>query len=150
MEVEHAEPADADALAAIFTAARRQAMPWLPELHSEAEDRHFIADRVMGVSEVLVARRTHQPVGFVSLKDDMVEHLYVRPDAQRAGIGTALLEAAKERCPLGLRLWVFQRNEGARSFYARHGFTEIERTDGAGNEEREADVLLAWPGRPAS
>ena len=83
VEVEHAEPADAEALAAIFTAARRHAMPWLPELHSEAEDRHFIADRVMGVSDVLVARRTYQPVGFVSLRDDMVEHLYVRPDAQR-------------------------------------------------------------------
>ena len=76
-----------------------------------------------------------------------MEHLYVRPDAQRTGIGTALIEAAKERRPAGLRLWVFQRNEAARAFYARHDFTEVELTDGAGNEEREPDVLLAWTGR---
>jgi hypothetical protein len=26
----------------------------------------------------------------------------------------------------------------------RHGFTEVELTDGSGNEEREPDVRLAW------
>ena len=78
----------------------------------------------------------------------MVEHLYVRPDAQRVGIGAALLEAAKARRPAGLRLWVFQRNHGARAFYARHGFAEMELTDGADNEEREPDVLLAWAPAP--
>jgi hypothetical protein len=41
---------------------------------------------------------------------------------------------------------VFERNSGARAFYARHGFTEVTRTDGSGNEEREPDVLLTWPG----
>ena len=44
----------------------------------------------------------------------------------------------------GLRLWVFERNDRARSFYAHHGFTEVERTDGSGNEEKEPDVLLRW------
>jgi putative acetyltransferase len=73
-----------------------------------------------------------------------VEHLYVRPEAQRAGIGSALLQAAKSGSPSGLRLWTFQRNQGARAFYARHGFAELELTDGSGNEEREPDVLLAW------
>jgi hypothetical protein len=48
--------------------------------------------------------------------------------------------------PGGLRLWVFERNSGARAFYARHGFAEVTRTDGSGNEEREPDVLLGWPG----
>jgi GNAT superfamily N-acetyltransferase len=77
----------------------------------------------------------------------MVEHLYVRPDVQRAGIGSALLEVAKNRRPSGLRLWVFQRNHGARAFYARHGFAEVRFTDGSDNEENEHDVLRAWRGR---
>ncbi|MBA3262355.1 MAG: GNAT family N-acetyltransferase [Thermoleophilaceae bacterium] len=80
----------------------------------------------------------------------MVEHLYVRPDAQRAGIGSALLDAAKSRRPTGLRLWVFQRNRGARAFYGRHGFAEVRLTEGVNNEEREPDVLLAWPSREPS
>jgi GNAT superfamily N-acetyltransferase len=145
MHVVPAHPADADALASIFTAARRHATPWLPRLHTEAEDRRYIAEQVLRTSEVLVVRGPDGPVGFLALRGGMVEHLYVRPDAQRDGVGTALLDAAKERRPDGLRLWVFQRNEGARAFYGRHGFTEIDATDGAGNEEREPDVLLAWP-----
>jgi putative acetyltransferase len=121
-------------------------MPWLPKLHTEAEDRRFFGERVLRECEVLVVRRSGAPVGFLALKDDLVEHLYVRPEAQREGIGSALLDAAKARRPSGLRLWVFERNSGARAFYARHGFTEVTRTDGSGNEEREPDVLLAWPG----
>jgi GNAT superfamily N-acetyltransferase len=51
---------------------------------------------------------------------------------------------AKEQRPAGLELWTFQVNESARRFYERHGFTEVEHTDGAGNEEREPDVRYAW------
>jgi putative acetyltransferase len=147
LEVDSATRADADALAATFSAAREAAMPWLPKLHSEAEDRRYFAEHVIAECELLVVRRSRSPVGSLALKDDMVEHLYVLPDAQRAGIGSALLEAAKARRPSGLRLWVFQRNEDARRFYARHGFAELRFTDGADNEEREPDVLLAWAGR---
>ena len=46
MEIEVAGPADADALAAVFTASRLAAMPWLPRLHSAAEDRRFMAERL--------------------------------------------------------------------------------------------------------
>jgi GNAT superfamily N-acetyltransferase len=143
VEIEPATPADADAVAATFGAARRTAMPWLPRLHTEAEDRRYFAD-VIDECEVMVVRREGQPVAFIALKDDMVEHLYVRPEAQRAGIGSALLEAARAARPSGLRLWTFQRNQGARAFYAHHGFVEVELTDGSANEEREPDALLAW------
>ena len=143
MEIEAAAATDADAVAAVFKAARDAAMPWLPELHGEAEDRRFFAGVIAG-SEVLVVRREGHVVAFVALGDELVEHLYVRPDAQRDGLGSALLEAAKGRRPHGLRLWTFERNQGARAFYARHGFTEVRFTDGSGNEEKQPDVLLAW------
>lgn len=119
-------------------------MPWLPALHTAGDERRFIAERVMGRCEVLVVRRGDAPAGFLALNNDVVEHLYVRPGEQRGGIGSALLDEAKAMRPGGLHLWVFQRNEGALAFYARHGFAELKRTDGAGNEEREPDVLLGW------
>lgn len=144
MNVEPAQPDDADALAAIFTAARRNAMPWLPQLHSADDDRRFIAERVTRECQVLVVRREETPIAFIALNGDLVEHLYVAPCEQRRGVGSALLHAAKSRTRERLRLWVFQRNEGALAFYARHGFTEETRTGGAGNEEREPDVLLSW------
>jgi GNAT superfamily N-acetyltransferase len=142
VDIDSARPEDAEALAAIFTSARRTAMPWLPELHTQDEDRRFIGERVMAECELLVVRRDERPAGFLALKDDMVEHLYVAPDDQRQGIGSALIEAAEARRPDGLRAWVFQRNAGAIAFYERHGFTEVMRTDGSDNEEREPDVLL--------
>jgi GNAT superfamily N-acetyltransferase len=144
MEVDTATHGDADAVAATFGAARRAAMPWLPRLHSDTEDRRYFAEHVIRECDVLVVRRERRPVAFLALRNDMVEHLYVRPDLQRAGIGSALLEVAKRRRPAGLRLWVFQRNFDARAFYARHGFAEVKFTDGSDNEEHEPDVLLAW------
>jgi len=53
---------------------------------------------------------------------------------------------AKRERPHGLWLWTFVSNEGAQRFYERHGFAEVERTDGRANEERAPDVLYAWSG----
>jgi GNAT superfamily N-acetyltransferase len=143
--IDSARADEADAIAEVFLAARRAAMPWLPELHSDEETRAFFAGVVAGC-EVLVVRRTGRVLGFLALCGDEVDHLYVHPAEQRRGVGTALLEAAKARRPGGLELWAFQRNTPALAFYARHGFVERRRTDGSANEEREPDVRLAWPG----
>ena len=42
---------------------------------------------------------------------------------------------------------MFQKNEGARRFYERHGFRLVRLTDGDGNMEKEPDALYEW--RPA-
>ena len=42
---------------------------------------------------------------------------------------------------------MFESNAPARSFYARRGLVELERTDGSGNEEKSPDVKMAWPGQ---
>ncbi len=82
-------------------------------------------------------------VGFIARSDAMVQSLYVRKDAQGQGIGTQLLEDAKQRVD-HLELWTFQANTGAQRFYQRHGFSEAERTDGTGNEEGLPDIRFVW------
>jgi putative acetyltransferase len=125
-------------------------MPWLPELHTPDEDRHFLRAVVLAEEEVWVAETDGVVAGFTALGTragvEFMEHLYVAPDHQRRGIGTALMEKAKARRPAGFRLWVFQRNAGARAFYERHGFRLIELTGGSGNEEKEPDALYEWSG----
>ena len=86
-------------------------------------------------------------MGFAAFGVDTLAHLYIHPGLQRRGIGDALLARAKELCPEGFRLWVFQRNTAARRFYERRGLHLVELTDGAGNEELEPDALYEW--RPA-
>ena len=41
---------------------------------------------------------------------------------------------------------MFEVNQPARGFYRRHGFVELERTDGSANEEHAPDVKMVWPG----
>jgi GNAT superfamily N-acetyltransferase len=69
--------------------------------------------------------------------------LYVEPSALRSGVGSALLQVAKDAAS-HLQLWTFQANSNARSFYRSQGFLEVRLTDGAANEEQEPDVLLEW------
>jgi ribosomal protein S18 acetylase RimI-like enzyme len=130
-------------MAEVFRCARAE-MVYLPRLHPDAEDRAWIAEVVLAEHEVLVADQGGRVVGFEALGDELIAHLYVHPAAQGQGLGTRLLLAAKERRATGLRLWVFQRNEGARRFYERHGFRCLRLTDGAENEEREPDALYEW------
>jgi GNAT superfamily N-acetyltransferase len=143
IEIRRAQAADAEGVADVLLAARAE-MTYLPAVHGDEETRAWIRDVLLASSEVWVAEAEGRVAGFAALGALLLEHLYVRPGMQGRGIGTQLLERAKERRPAGLRLWVFQRNEGARRFYERHGFDLVELTDGAGNEEREPDALYEW------
>ena len=87
-----------------------------------------------------------RPVGFSAVDDGWLQHLYVAPSAQGAGVGRALLADAQAAWPGGLRLHVFSRNVRARRFYEAAGFVLVGQSDGAGNEEREPDCTYAWAG----
>ncbi len=143
MSLRPARSADAPAITAVFQAARRIGLPYLPVLHTDAEDHAYFAMRV-GRGGVTVAEAGDAVAGFLALDGDLVEHLYVDPDHQRRGLGGALLRAAQAARPAGLQLWVFQRNAAAIAFYEAHGFAIVESTDGARNDEREPDHRMAW------
>jgi GNAT superfamily N-acetyltransferase len=134
---------DADALAAVFVAARVE-LTYLPPPDLSTMRRVF-RERVLPSNEVLVAERDGLVVGFASLLGTLLDHLYVHPGEQGRGLGTALLAWAKEQRPDGLELWVFQANEGARRLYERSGFRLAELTDGAGNMERVPDARYVYP-----
>ena len=139
-----ATSADAPAIAELFLASRRAALPYLPELHTDAETHEWIALHLLATHEVTVAEVDGRITGFAALEAGLLGHLYVDPEHQGTGVGSELLAWAKTRRPDGLELWTFQRNEGARRFYERRGFREVELTDGSRNEEREPDVRYAW------
>jgi GNAT superfamily N-acetyltransferase len=147
MQIRRAGEADADAVGDVFLAARDE-MTYLPSLHTEEETRLWVRDILLRTREVWVAEVGQRVTGFAALSGDFLEQLYVHPENQNQGVGAALLEVAKGRRPGGLRLWVFQKNLGARRFYERHGFSLARLTDGSRNEEREPDVLYDWSGYP--
>jgi GNAT superfamily N-acetyltransferase len=136
---------DASAIARIHRSARLAAMPWLPDLYTPEQDLRFFAERVLPAESVLVFDIDGTTVGFIAFASDWINHLYIAPEYWECGYGAVLLGHAKAASP-HLQLWTFQGNQRARRFYAKHGFKEVERTDGEGNEEKTPDVRLAWSG----
>ncbi len=115
-----------------------------PPAHTEDEVRAWVAGHLVQELEAWVATEGDDIVALLALSEEVVEQLYVRPGRTGEGIGGRLAELAKERRPGGLELWTFQVNDGARRFYAAHGFEEVEWTDGSGNEEGQPDVRFVW------
>ena len=103
-----------------------------------------MSEHLLPETETWVAELDGAVVAFCSLRDGWLDQLYVAPAYTGRGIGSQLIELAKQRQPAGLQLWTFQVNAGARRLYERHGFRAVEMTDGAGNEERQPDVRYAW------
>jgi ribosomal protein S18 acetylase RimI-like enzyme len=139
-----AVPEDAAVLTDIHVRARRESMSYLPDTYRLEEVLAWIREVVLTHDEVWVAARGEDVVGFLALSDDLLYHLYVYPEDQGQGAGSALLDLVKELRPGGFRLWVFQRNEQARGFYEHRGLRLVELTDGSENEEREPDALYEW------
>jgi chorismate mutase/GNAT superfamily N-acetyltransferase len=140
---------DAETVAALYGAVRQAAVPAMPApVHTADDDREFFAGRLADDEcEGWVAESGGRLVGFALLTPTWLDALYVDPAVQRSGVGSALLDVVRSRRPEGVGLWVFESNEPARSFYARHHFVELERTDGSANEEGAPDVKMVWPGR---
>ena len=147
-----ARPDDAVAVAEVWLRAFDAALPTVQRAHDDDDVRGWVRDVLLPEREVWVAEDSDQEVvAVLALSDGWLEQLYVRPDRQGRGTGDRLVALAKRRQPAGLQLWTFQANARAQRFYERRGFVAVERTDGAGNEERAPDVRYAWtppPGQP--
>jgi GNAT superfamily N-acetyltransferase len=143
--VRPATPDDAKAVADLYTAARVHAVPQMPPaLHTNAEDRAYVTRRVVEPDVTIwVAERGSELLGFATCTPTFLDGLYVRPELTGQGIGSLLLDVVDATHPDGYELWVFETNVGARRLYERRGLVEVERTDGAGNEEKAPDIRMA-------
>jgi ribosomal protein S18 acetylase RimI-like enzyme len=107
--------------------------------YSEDEVRDWYARRFENWDWGLVAENSAAVVGFLSTYGTFLDQLFVDPDHQRCGIGTALMTLALQRSPAVATLTVFEQNTPARRFYERLGFREVRRFQ---NEEAKAVELL--------
>ena len=139
--IRRATSADAAEVSRVFVAARDE-MRYLPRI--DEEHRPLLGGWFIDRGPIFVAEENSTVLGFSGVHEGELTHLYVDPSVQNRGIGSALMVHAKAQSPRGLSLWVFQKNEGARRFYERHGFWLVELTDGAGNMEQEPDARYEW------
>ena len=141
--------ASSDAAAAeLYLRARRagSAKGTIPPLaHGDEDVRYWIAHVVIPRLECWLALRVSGPVvGMLVLEADWIDQLYVDPDLTRAGIRLRADRRGQARttgraAALDVRL---ERRRAA--LLLRHGFREVERTDGSSNEEGAPAIQLAW------
>jgi GNAT superfamily N-acetyltransferase len=144
-EIRLADVTDAAVIARIHMASRAATMPYLPpQKRNHDQVTRWVDDVLLKTCRVWVAVRDMEIVGYAALEGDMLEHLYLRPNLRRQGIGTLLLDAVRRHSPEGVSLHVFQRNTDARAFYERHGFTVLDTSDGRRNMENLPDMTLRW------
>jgi ribosomal protein S18 acetylase RimI-like enzyme len=139
-----ARTADGAAVAEVWLRSFDAALPTVRRAHPDDDVRQWIRDVVVPGDDTWVAEVDGAVVGVLALSAGWVDQLYLDPDFRGRGIGDRFVALAQERHPAGLQLWTFQVNGPAQRFYERHGFVAVERTDGAGNMEREPDVRYRW------
>ncbi len=148
--IRRARSSDTLATAELYLRARRAgtaAGTIPPPAHGDDEVRDWVMRVVIPARECWLAEDSSGSVRgmlVLVLEGDWIDQLYVDPDLTGGGIGSELIAVAKRERPDGLRLWTFESNAGAQRFYLRHGFHEVQRTDGSGNEERSPDILYVW------
>ncbi|GAB3916318.1 hypothetical protein GCM10011575_24210 [Microlunatus endophyticus] len=137
-----AEDTDLDEIVTIHLTARAAA-PMPAGVHPEQQVRDWLAARLT-VDEVWVAEVEGRVAAYARFTPTWLDDLYVAPQSQRDGLGSALLDLVKSLRPDGFGLWVFESNRPARAFYAQHGLVEVERADGSANEEHQPDIRMIW------
>lgn len=136
-----ARPRDDVAMARIL-ADWADATHWVPAVHSVDAHRDHAA-QLIETATVTVVARLGRPVGFLARRGGFVHALYLDSASRGRGLGTRLIARAKAETDC-LTLWTHEANAEARSFYARHGFAEVERGDGSNNDEGLPEVRLEW------
>lgn len=115
-----ARSGDEPRCAEIFLATRRTAFHWQPAAPFDLEDyRRSVEDE-----EVWVAELGDLVVGFTSIYPpaSLIQNLFVDPDWQHHGIGTALLDRACAHLARPARLRCLAANRNARAFYEHNGW----------------------------
>lgn len=117
-------PRDREAVLEVWDEASRIAHAFLPE-DFFAREREAIRSAYLPKAETWVLEDGGRVAGFISLLDDFVGGLFVRPGLQGRGIGRRLLDHARATRPR-LEVEVFEANATGRAFYEAYGFAVVD------------------------
>ena len=136
---------DFDALVRRWHETNLVSYPYVEEhqRHTLEGAREFFRTKLLLSSVVWVAEQSGRLLGLLALEAPWIRQFAVFPEHQRQGVGTALLRQARAYSPAELRLFTFQRNDKARAFYEKHGFTVVALGISPA-PELEPDVEYRW------
>ena len=97
--------------------------------------------KMLPQAEVYVYEGNKTIQGFVGVRDEYIEGIFVSGKMQSHGIGKALLDYIKDK-KARLQLNVYQKNVRAMSFYQREGFTI--QSEGLDEFTGEKEYVMEW------
>jgi GNAT superfamily N-acetyltransferase len=108
-------------LETIYRKCRAEA-EWLP---ATVRGHASFSQDTEGEAILVAVGDNDDPEGFISVwePDRFIHHLYVRQDARRKGVGSALLHALE--LPRPWRLKCLRANSDATAFYRTQGWIEV-------------------------
>jgi ribosomal protein S18 acetylase RimI-like enzyme len=130
-----------DALVALWRASFEHGVG-APVPNPVDDHRRFFDEHMLVETSVHVALCDGGLAGFICFTPESVVQLYVHRDQLGRGIGTRLLELAKQCSDGSLWLYTFATNTRAQRFYERHGFEILER--GFEDVMQLADIRYGW------
>lgn len=147
-EITEYEPDDFESIAEIFENVYTETYPHFdPKFRESKRFRTILRDYVLPDSNVWTVKSDGKIIiGFLALKPNFVDQLYILKDFQNKGLGGFLIEQAKTIHPDFLELYTFAVNEKAIRFYEKHDFRIVER--GIAPDEKMPDVKMRWDAAP--
>ena len=116
------------------------------EAHEFIPGQYWISNyeavkKMLPQAEVYVYEDNKMIQGFLGVRDEYIEGIFVSDKMQSHGIGKSLLDYIKDK-KVRLQLNVYQKNVRAMSFYQREGFTiQSERMD---EFTGEMEYVMNW------
>ena len=142
-EIAEYKSEDFEAIAKLFRDVYIKTYPHLnPKFFELERFRKILREYILPDSEIRVAEKECELAGFIALKKNYIDQLYIHRDFQSKGLGGFWVEQAKTIYPDFLELHTFASNERAIAFYEKHGFKIVER--GVAPDEKMPDVKMRW------
>ena len=116
-------------------------VPDFVERHTPERQQEYMQNKINCGSKFYMLVED-MPVGIVSIKEYLIEDLYILPDKQKMGYGTKLLQFAIEKCTGIPTLWILENNTNAKRLYHKMGFQETGRIHAIAEKLDEIELSL--------
>lgn len=122
------EVADTISTARVWYRSGKEEYTYLPMFQAldENEALEVFKSHILQHCDIWVDESESEICGFLAMQGSYIDRLYVDPAYQRTGVGSALLNHAKQLRPDGLQLHTHQQNRRARKFYEKSGFAAVK------------------------
>jgi ribosomal protein S18 acetylase RimI-like enzyme len=120
------QPADLEGISRVHWRACSTAYQFMNWSYTEDEVRRWYAGKLVEWDWGQVVWSSETIVAVLASIGAHIDQLFVDPDHQRVGLGSALLRAMLERRLRPATLQVFAQNTPARVFYEGFGFRQVD------------------------